>query len=169
MYIVCLCKAMPRVSVDRYPCFGEGAASIVRERLEASHSNKYWAAQCAKYKVYSRLQGKLQIVSYAEKRLPTKLQGTTTLWVISWTGYSPVSEYRAAWSMYYIYLVIAACVPAGRHTVNSGQEKIFQGFSKILPNSPPHTIVFPPTHFLIHKPAYSKSSNNNCVRAISNP
>jgi hypothetical protein len=29
----------------------ESAASIVRERRDASYSNKYWAAQCAKYQV----------------------------------------------------------------------------------------------------------------------
>ena len=51
MNIACLCKLKPRVSVDRYTCFEESAASIVRERLETSYSDKQWAAQCAKYKV----------------------------------------------------------------------------------------------------------------------
>ena len=102
-------------------------------------------------------KGKVQILSNAQWRLSTKLQGATVLWIITWIGHSAVSQFSAVWSMGYVVLVIAACPCTRRNTLNSGNRKRPQGFWNLRPKPlpPPHTIVFPSTHFLLHNPAYS--------------
>ena len=68
-----------------------------------------------------------------------------------------MSQFTAVRSMGYVVLVKAACPCTGRHTLSSGNGKRPQEFWNLRPKPlpPPHTIVFPSTHFLLHNPAYS--------------
>jgi hypothetical protein len=106
------------------PLSGNGVRqATVTSTEQRSGQNTTW---------YSRLRGKLLILLNAQRRMSTKLHGATTLRIIISKGYSPVSEYKAVWSKYYIFLVISACLCTRRHTVNSGNGKETKGLWKQL-------------------------------------